>query len=151
MMPGKTFEENESRKSRCVLEDYTQCSRSHLWKLMMSFYDRKGIESWSHGVVPHFITCNAFIGKCYAKVLHGYLKDAVNANFLNFDEPLYIVELGSGSGKFSFYMLKALEEMKDVCDFPWDKIVYVMTDFMEKNFQKNRSQTSCDQTHYKCI
>lgn len=34
-------------KSRCVLEDFTPCSKSHLWKLMMSFYDRKGVESWS--------------------------------------------------------------------------------------------------------
>ena len=93
-MPGDAdnSENSENRKTRCVLEDYTQCSRSHLWKLMMSFYDRKGIESWSHGVVPHFITCNAFIGKCYAKVLHGYLKDCVNANSINFNEPLYIVE-----------------------------------------------------------
>ncbi|CAN0506373.1 unnamed protein product, partial [Laminaria digitata] len=32
---------------RCVLEDFTPCSTSHLWKLMMSFYDRKGVESWS--------------------------------------------------------------------------------------------------------
>ena len=143
-MPGDAdnSENSENRKTRCVLEDYTQCSRSHLWKLMMSFYDRKGIESWSHGVVPHFITCNAFIGKCYAKVLHGYLKDCVNANSINFNEPLYIVELGAGSGKFSFYMLKALEEMKDICDFPWDKIVYVMTDFTEKNFEFWRNHRS---------
>lgn len=27
-------------------------------------------------------------------------------------EPLYIIELGAGSGKFSFFMLKALLEMK---------------------------------------
>lgn len=37
---------------------------------------------------------------------------------LDVNEPLYIVELGAGSGKFSYYMLKALEEMKDICDFP---------------------------------
>lgn len=30
------------------------------------------------------------------------------------EEPLYIIELGTGSGKFSFFMLKALLEMK-VC------------------------------------
>lgn len=36
-----------SSNDRCVLEDYTQCSKSHLWRLMMSFYDRKGVESWS--------------------------------------------------------------------------------------------------------
>lgn len=36
---------------------------------MMSFYDRKGPDSWSQGIVPHFITCNAYIGRAYAKVL----------------------------------------------------------------------------------
>ena len=53
---------------RCILEDYQRCSQSHLWKLMMSFYHRKGPESWSQGIVPHFITCNTFIGKSYAQV-----------------------------------------------------------------------------------
>ena len=50
-----------------MLEDFKRCSESHLWQLMMSFYDRKGPESWSQGIVPHFITCNAFIGRSYAK------------------------------------------------------------------------------------
>lgn len=31
-------------------------------------------------------------------------------------------------------MLKALEEMQAVCEFPLNKIVFVMTDFTEKNF-----------------
>ena len=31
-------------------------------------------------------------------------------------------------------MLKALIEMKDTLDFPIDKLVYVMTDFTESNF-----------------
>lgn len=50
------------------------------------------------------------------------------------NEPLYIIELGAGSGKFSFFMLKALEEMSAICDFPLNKIIFVMTDFTEKNF-----------------
>ncbi|CAM9170445.1 unnamed protein product [Ectocarpus fasciculatus] len=123
---------------RCVLEDFTQCSKSHLWKLMMSFYDRKGVESWSQGIVPHFITCNAFIGRSYAQVLSGFLRDCMRgAGGMKLDptEPLYIIELGTGSGKFSFFMLKALLEMKEVCDFPVEKMVYVMTDFTESNFK----------------
>jgi hypothetical protein len=113
---------------RCVLEDFTRCSDSLLWKLMMSFYDRKGVESWSQGIVPHFITCNAFIGRtsvyalhelattdrvgAYAKVLLGFLRDCKQPNAklpLDSSEPLYIVELGAGSGKFSFFMLKVRE------------------------------------------
>jgi len=33
------------------------------------------VESWSQGIVPHFITCNSFIGKSYAKVLLGFIRD----------------------------------------------------------------------------
>jgi tetratricopeptide (TPR) repeat protein len=54
---------------------------------------------------------------------------------LDVKEPLYIIELGVGSGKFTYFMLKALEEMKSICDFPFDKIVYVMTDFTENNYK----------------
>lgn len=130
--------EDDNNGERCELEEFTQCSKSHLWKLMMSFYDRKGPESWSQGIVPHFITCNSFIGRSYAKVLQGFIRDCVQgkkANLaLDVNEPFYIIELGAGSGKFSYFMLKALEEMKDILDFPFEKIVYVMTDFTENNF-----------------
>ena len=71
-------------------------------------------------------------------MLQGFLTDCLRANAtmpVDPNEPLYIIELGTGSGKFSYYMLKALEEMKNVCDFPFNKIVYVMTDFTEKNFK----------------
>lgn len=123
---------------RCVLEDFTQCSKSHLWKLMMSYYDRKGPGAWSSCVVPNFITSNSFIGKSYAKVLHGFLADALRPNAkmpVDVNEPLYIIELGVGAGKFSFLMLQALEEMQKTCDFPLKNIKYIMTDFTESNFK----------------
>ena len=34
---------DETPQDRFVLEGFKQCSKSHLWKLMMSFYDRKGM------------------------------------------------------------------------------------------------------------
>mmetsp|Transcript_34706 Transcript_34706/g.107340 ORF Transcript_34706/g.107340 Transcript_34706/m.107340 type:complete len:438 (-) Transcript_34706:635-1948(-) len=125
-------------RHRCVLEDFTRCSDSLLWKLMMSFYDRKGVESWSQGIVPHFITCNAFIGRAYAKVLLGFLHDCASSNAclpLTVSESLYIVELGAGSGKFSFFILKAVKELAELLNFPAEKIVYVMTDFTWNNLK----------------
>lgn len=82
---------------------------------------------------------------------------------LNPSEPFYIIELGTGSGKFSFYFLKALAEaevrgslrlwwcgycivllelltqiaitrIQQAMDFPLDNIRYIMTDFTEQNF-----------------
>ncbi len=43
------FEMFELDASRHVFEDFTRCSKSHLWKLMMSFYDSKGPGSWTGG------------------------------------------------------------------------------------------------------
>lgn len=122
---------------RCQLEDFTPFSRSHLWKLMMSFYDRQGVESWAQGIVPHFITSNTFIAKKYSNVLRAFMRDATRPNAaspLDKSEPFYIVELGTGSGKFSFFFLKALAEAEACMDFPLDNIKYIMTDFTEQNF-----------------
>ena len=69
---------SQPHATRCVLEDFTRCSDSLLWKLMMSFYDRKGVESWSQGIVPHFITCNAFIGRLN-QCSNGYQLRNINA------------------------------------------------------------------------
>ena len=66
-------------QQRCVLEEFKRCSESHLWQLMMSFYDRKGPDSWSQGIVPHFITCNAFIGRSYAKARRSRARPRVPA------------------------------------------------------------------------
>jgi hypothetical protein len=57
------------------MEGFKKCSESILWPLMMSFYDKKGVDSWSQGIVPHFITSNAFIGHAYAKTLQGFMRD----------------------------------------------------------------------------
>lgn len=62
---------------RCELEGFTPFSKCHLWKLMMSFYDREGVESWAQGIVPHFITSNTFIAKRYSNVLRAYFRDVM--------------------------------------------------------------------------
>lgn len=61
---------------RCELEGFMPFAKCHLWKLMMSFYDREGVESWAQGIVPHFITSNTFIAKRYSNVLRAYFRDA---------------------------------------------------------------------------
>eukprot|EP01084_Bolivina_argentea_P016074 30121_1 len=121
----------------CKLENFCHMSNSHLWKLMTSFYERKGIDSWSHGIVPHFITSNAFIGRAYAEVFRVFLCDcALNPKpgmELDPNAPIYIIELGSGCGKFGFFMLKALKELNSMLPIPFaNRVVYVMTDFTDR-------------------
>ena len=100
---------------RYELEDFTTLSNCHLWKLMMSYYDRKGVNSWADIETPSFITSNAFIGHKYAKLVQGFLQDGLMENSkmqIDKNEPLYIIELGTGSGQFTYNMVKALHELK---------------------------------------
>ena len=128
--------------SRIELEGFKRFSESLLWKLMRSFYDRQGALAWARGIVPHFITTNSFNSKAYTRVLQGFLADTARpcasespmTQHLKFNpkEKFYIIELGAGSGKFSFLMLKALQDMRHL-DFPLDNMVYVLTDFTQSN------------------
>jgi len=52
-----------------------EVSYSFYYTTNISYYDYYIVESWSQGIVPHFITCNSFIGKSYAKVLLGFIRD----------------------------------------------------------------------------
>lgn len=74
----------------------------------------------------------------YAQVLLGFLRDCVQANAklpLDSSKKLYIIELGAGSGKFSFFMIKAINELSELLDFPASSIIYVMTDFTWNNLK----------------
>lgn len=107
-----------------------------MWQLMMDFYDEKGINSWSKGIVPSFVTSNAFIGRSYARIISGYIADLCDMkNAIDKSEPLYLIEVGGGSGKFAFHVLKALGCMQDRIDFSVDHIVYILTDFTESNIK----------------
>jgi len=137
---------NKKMSNRRVVEDFKRFSQSKLWELMMKFYDKNGVSSWSDGIVPHFVSSNSFIGRSYAKVLIGILMDLSrkeNSNLICHNETLYIVELGAGTGKLAFYILKALEEMKHfISGIPYENIVYVITDFTESNISFCEGQTN---------
>ncbi len=53
---------------------------------------RKGIDSWSHGIVPHFITSNAFIGRAYAEVFRFLLLTYLCILLLHFTLNIYILK-----------------------------------------------------------
>ena len=122
-----------------VLEGFKRCSESIMWSLMMDFYNEKGVTSWTKGIVPHFVTSNAFIGRSYANIIAGYISDLCrmqstsNTNTIDKTAKFYIIEIGGGSGKLCFYVLKALERIRDRLDFPIENIVYVLSDFTESN------------------
>jgi len=70
--------------------------------------------------VPHHVTDNVALATAYARVVLGFLRDTPSG------EPLYIVELGAGCGRFAFLFLRALEAIHRSL-----RVRYVMTDVAE--------------------
>ncbi|HUE95068.1 MAG TPA: hypothetical protein VMN39_00320, partial [Longimicrobiaceae bacterium] len=130
-----------------VIETGVPLSESLLWQLQRSFYDRRGTTAWSEGAVPFYVTSNPFMTRAYARVIVGFLRDSAAAlgsdsePWSKFrEQPAYIVELGAGSGRFAFLLLRQLRTMLRALVPGWGDgspppIRYVMTDFTETNLR----------------
>ena len=131
-----------SRK-KAPLEQGQRLSRSILWRWQRSFFERQGARAWSAGTVPHHVTSNPFLADSYAQVVLGYLRDLRDGQAgLDPGQPVHLVELGAGSGRFGHLFLKkllALHQGSAVRDMP---IRYVMTDFTAANLDPLRAHPS---------
>lgn len=115
-----------------MLEKNMRFSRSVLWQYQMQYFADQGIKAWQ-GQVPFFVTSNPNIGISYAKVMFGYIKDMVEQKNYRPEQPFYILELGTGAGKFSFYCLQKLSELVEFEFGGAVKICYIMSDFTMSN------------------
>jgi hypothetical protein len=100
-----------------------------LWQLQRQYFEETNIEAWKEGDVPHYITSNPYMAETYAKLLLAFFRDRLATGPLN--EPIYIVELGTGSGRFSYHLVKALHRLIQNTAVKETRFVYIMTDFVE--------------------
>jgi tetratricopeptide (TPR) repeat protein len=104
----------------------------HLWKEQGRFYQSNGIEAWNN-LLPFYATNNPYIGKAYAEVILRYMQDLVRLKLHDNSEPIYILELGAGTGAFCYYLLKTLVDLQPQLNLGDVKFIYVMCDFATKN------------------
>lgn len=114
-----------------VLQAETAFADSLIWDLNRNYYETQGIEAWSSGAVPSNLTSNSFVGKTYAALIFGFLKDLANQNKTT--ETVYIVELGAGHGRFAFHVLKHLESLTTKTTLELPSFCYVLTDIASDN------------------
>lgn len=114
----------------------TSLSNSVLWERMQEYYDQLGPEIWEDEVVPLQITSNTYLANCYAKIIIAQINDYIQKfGTLPADQCIYILEMGCGHGRFSYYLLKMLLEAFELFAWPSQWLKYVMTDISEKNIQ----------------
>jgi tetratricopeptide (TPR) repeat protein len=102
--------------------------------MQRDYFDQEGINAWVNQV-PFYITSNPQIANCYAQVVMAFIRDVINANPDAKNHPFYILELGTGSGRFSFYALKTLLALRDALGMQDIDICYVMSDFTKNNIK----------------
>jgi tetratricopeptide (TPR) repeat protein len=126
-----------------VLERDQRLSRSLLWGCQRAFFEKQGIEAWRQGLVPNFITSNPVIGRAYAQVVLGWMRDWCapprgQTGRLSAPEPgqpFYLIELGAGAGRFAFHFLEAFRRLRARSQLRDVAFRYVMTDLPERNLE----------------
>lgn len=116
-----------------IIEQDIRFSESKLWTDQKKYYAEKGIHAWDEEV-PFYITSNPFIGNRYATTIIRFMQDWVKKNPDAVSQPFYILELGAGTGQFSFYVLKALVELQKILQLDHIQFQYIMSDMTENAF-----------------
>lgn len=114
----------------------TSLSNSILWQRMHEYYAQLGTEVWEEEVVPQQITNNTYLANNYAKLIVAQIQDYILAHGEPDDDlPFYILEMGAGHGRLSFYLLENLRQAFEVFEWPKKWLKYIMTDISLKSLE----------------
>src|ERR1043166_4363456 len=118
-----------------LLESPRRMSDCLLWNIQRTYYEQQGLEAWRSGVVPHYGVSNPFVARTYADIVMGYLRDCREAGLVSPERPLYVVELGAGSGRFSYHFLHAFLPLLSESSLRDAKVKVVLTDCVRANLE----------------
>jgi hypothetical protein len=79
-------------------------SQSVLWRSLRAFYEAQGPAAFTSGMVPWRITSCPLLAAAYADAAAGFVEDVASI------APLQVLELGGGTGRLAFHLMRALEE-----------------------------------------
>jgi hypothetical protein len=106
-------------------------SEAPIWNIQREYYEQEGLKAWNNDQVPQYITCNPMIAAAYAEMIFGFLQDRANKG--DSSEPVLIVELGAGAGRFAFHVLHELCQLIDYAGIKLPSFRYIMTDLAMNN------------------
>lgn len=107
-------------------------SQTTLWDQQARAYKSLGIDAWTQRGVPSYLSSNPFIAKRYAQIAFGYVVEAVAAKRIQRAHPVFLFELGAGTGRFSYLFLKYFLHLIGESPFKDLTIRYVMTDLSQE-------------------
>lgn len=124
-----------SENSGTIVEAEKPLSQSMLWKLQTDFFANQGPEAWIKGIVPQYITTNPYIANLYAKTVFGYCRDYAGREDFDKNTTIYIMELASGVGRFTYTFLKRFLHIIENSSLKGINFKYIVTDLAERNIE----------------
>jgi len=122
----------DSPSRKIIIGQNEEFSKSAMWRIQRNYFDREGINAWVNSV-PFYITSNPFIARTYARITLNFIRDWLEREPDAKNHPFYIMEIGTGSGRFSYYFVKTLHDMLETAKLDHIKVVHVMSDFTRSN------------------
>ncbi len=102
-----------------------------LWDEQKDTFQQQGADSWrTVRPIPDMATTNPLTAYHYAQVVVAFFKDWANLH-LQTQEPIYIIDMGAGVGRFAFNFLKAFTDLYEKSQLDLPSYRYVMTDIAE--------------------
>jgi tetratricopeptide (TPR) repeat protein len=117
-----------------TLETDVPLSQSLLWRRQRDFYAQRGLKAWTEDLVPSYITNNPFIAEIYAQIVAGFVSDCMQHAQrvpISPENPLRILELGAGTGKFSYLFLRKVTALLQSRKIAPQVVRYCMADCSE--------------------
>jgi len=118
---------------RQILESDKRLSESMLWSLQEEYFEKQRQNLWTG---DQFYSTNRMpFVEAYVELVTSALTDC--SSLIDPEQPLYILEIGGGSGCFAYRFLNDfVENLKDFDNLKKVKLKYILTDFSEAIVKK---------------
>ena len=120
-----------------TIEDHVAYDKSLLWRIHDAYFAQCGTSAWDSGAIPSFATSNFAIARQHARFVLALVEQLTAAGNLDAAEPIAVLEIGSGQGKFAATFFRALETAtgkRGRALVP--RLRYVLSDYSENNLRE---------------
>jgi len=111
---------------------YCRLSEAPLWGMMHRLFNERGVGLWTEGDIPSRSSSNSFIAHSKSRLAATFLEEHNPKTNTAAKKTRYILEIGSGSGRFAYNFLQHFYGPEGT-DPLVENTVYIMSDIAEAN------------------
>ncbi|MES2673637.1 MAG: GNAT family N-acetyltransferase [Pseudomonadota bacterium] len=125
-------DEASSEKAEHSLE-FHRFSESPIWQQQREFFENEAFDGWGRNSVVSAAPNNPLMAHTYVEMILAFWQDNLDMGLINPEQPLYILELGSGSGELAHGVVQQLFERLTDSSLNLLKPIYIVSDLIQAN------------------